>query len=133
MMNQLPLPVLAADLVFLGTSRRVHGAAGDGANGADFHVLCNLVNLAKTPVGTAISQLDLDDKELDDIREIWVALANPEYTVSLPNKLGAEGAATAKTACQTTAQPNDCKKNWTKWQAAKQRTASAATEARQNH
>nr|APD74570.1 variant surface glycoprotein 1125.4035 [Trypanosoma brucei] len=130
MMNQLTLAVLAAALVFLGATSRVYGAAGDGANDADFHVLCNLVNLAKTPVDTAIPQLNLDDKALDDIREIWVALADPKYTTSLPNKLGAEGAATAETPCQTSPKAAECKSNWTKWQAAKQRTATAGEQAK---
>nr|APD73435.1 variant surface glycoprotein 1125.1191 [Trypanosoma brucei] len=130
MMNQLTLPVLSAALVFLGTSSRVYGAAGDGANGADFHVLCNLVNLEKTPVDTVIPQLNLDDKALDDIREIWVALADPKYTTSLPNRLGAQGAATAETACQTSPKAAECKSNWTKWQAAKQITATAGEQAK---
>nr|AGQ50147.1 variant surface glycoprotein [Trypanosoma brucei] len=126
MMNQLTLPVLAAALVFLGTSSRVYGAAGDGTNAADFAVLCTLDRLASASVEETYPKVDTTPSALSEIRAIVAATTTAANITEVPEDSNTNEEEARQKACPASASnETECVVHWNKWRAVKKAAATS--------
>nr|APD74021.1 variant surface glycoprotein 1125.2532 [Trypanosoma brucei] len=112
------------------TWNAAESTAGDGANAADFQVLCALVNLAQTDLSTAFPKKPIAESALDTIRDIYISIADPDWLKMFPDKPPQETPTAKAVGCGKPEEETDCLANWTKWTAAKARAKEEGKNAK---
>nr|ARB50534.1 variant surface glycoprotein [Trypanosoma brucei] len=100
---------------------QVMGAALDGANAADFAVLCDLERLASASIAEAYSKITIPTTAVDEINQIVAATTNAENITNVPDGDLQDDNAAAEGSCKNQTQSTaECKDHWLKWRAIKE-------------
>nr|APD75705.1 variant surface glycoprotein 1125.5657 [Trypanosoma brucei] len=93
--------------------------AGDGANIAEFNILCEAVLLEDADPTVEICAAAVTDAEVNDIIQLNVSAAPDSWYSKFPKETPAEEPTAKTTGCSGSSDESACIGNWMKWATAK--------------